>query len=238
MRIGGPALREAIQQQTSGIRQTEHFGELVAGFARRVVKRASQQGQRLRCVYPINMGVTARNEQAQQRVVQLMFKADGQQMGVEVVDGDQRLVARQSQALGERHAHEQRPEQARPTGRRDDVHIGQRQPRAAHQFVVQRAQKTVVLTGSQLGNDAAEQRVHVHLRRQHGLHAFPVPDQRQRGFITRGFDTKTKHNIHRIMQKKARNERSTRFRWETQADRSSRYVNAGTIPDTDDRYFL
>ena len=78
MGIGSPPLGETIQQHPAGIWQPQHLRELVAGFPGSVIKRMPEQFQRLRSVYPVNMGMPTGNKQSEQRIPQLMLKADSQ----------------------------------------------------------------------------------------------------------------------------------------------------------------
>ena len=194
MGIGSPPLGEPIQQHPAGIWQPQHLRKLVAGFPGSVIKRMPEQFQGLWSVYPVNMGMPAGNKQSEQRIQQLMLKADGQQMRMEMVDGNKRFVARQRKPFCKGHADKQGPKETGTAGHRYDVHVRESQSRAAHQLVIQCAQKTVVLTRRDLRDDPPEQGVHIHLRGEHGFHTLPVSDQRQRRFITRCFDTKTKHD--------------------------------------------
>lgn len=100
-----------------------------------------EQFQRLRSVYPVNMGMPAGNKQSEQRIQQLMLKADGQQMRMEMVDGNKRFVARQRKPFCKGHADKQGPKEPGTAGHRYGVHVRESQSRAAHQLVIQCAQK-------------------------------------------------------------------------------------------------
>ena len=82
-----------------------------------------EQFQRLRSVYPVNMGMPAGNKQSEQRIQQLMLKADGQQMRMEMVDGNKRFVARQRKPFCKGHADKQGPKETGTAGHRYDVHV-------------------------------------------------------------------------------------------------------------------
>ena len=119
---------QAIDDGTTGIRQTHDLGTLVKGLTRCIVDGLSQHLHIARRIDFDNLGVAPADEQAQVRKLRHLgigFLLDkmGEHMTMQVVHVNKGDVKRQGQALRERSAHMERAGQARPTRESNGVDV-------------------------------------------------------------------------------------------------------------------
>ena len=126
--------RRAIDRRPAGIPEAEQLGHLVVRLARRIVPRAAQRAVAPWLGHDVEARVPARDDEHDGRQRQRAV-VEEQRLDVagEVVHRHQRHAARDRQRLRERHADEQRSDQARPLrdGNRVDVVEGRRRRRRA-----------------------------------------------------------------------------------------------------------
>ena len=100
--------------------------------------------------------VAARGEQAQERRLDRVGREEvGGDVALEVVDGRQRQPPRGGQALGGGDADEQRADQARALGDRDQLGVVERGARLGEGVVDDRVDELEVVARGDLGHDAA-----------------------------------------------------------------------------------
>jgi hypothetical protein len=128
-----PMRSKRIDPWTARITQSQQFGDLVKGFAGRIVERGADVaiGKAFALVADeIKMRVATGNDQGQRSAIpQLEHFAMRQQDSVDVtlkmVYGDERLAESEGQRLGVGNANQQSARQTRPLGDRDRVQIGE-----------------------------------------------------------------------------------------------------------------
>ena len=112
-----------------------------------------------------------------------------------MVDAQKGLAQPKGQTLGKGHTHQQAAQQTRAPRHGNHIYLRCRFAATLHKLVEQRADKAIVLTRGKFRHHAAEQGVQICLAGKHGLHKAAILNQRQRGFITRTFNTETQHAL-------------------------------------------
>jgi hypothetical protein len=108
--------------------------------------------------------------------------------------GDQGLADRVRQRLAGDKAHHHAADQPRPGGRRDRIHIAERDSGVLQRGGDQRLQRLDVRARRDLGHDAAIGPVRRLLPRQPMReHAAVTGHQRRRGLVARGFEAQDQH---------------------------------------------
>ena len=105
----GKAVRPASQgrlldRRPTGKTQAQQLGRLVEGLAQRIVDGGAEPLVAADAVHDQELGVAARDQQQQIGRVQAFREADGQRVGFQVIDRDQRQPVHQRQRLGGRNA--------------------------------------------------------------------------------------------------------------------------------------
>ena len=115
---------QALNFRTSGIRQPHNTGNLVEGFACRIITRLSQK---LKAVIAGNLQqgrVSAADNQRHERRLQLaVCQKVGKYMAFKMVDTYQRFVRCPGQRLGSRKTDKQRADQTRSVGNGNSIYL-------------------------------------------------------------------------------------------------------------------
>ena len=120
-------LRQAGDFRTAGIAQADQLGGLVEGFAGGVVHRFAKQLVATDAVHPHQLGVTAGNQQGDEREPRrLLFQHRRQQVPFHVVHADRRHAPGEGHRLGTGSPHQQGADQAGTGGIGDRVDIRRR----------------------------------------------------------------------------------------------------------------
>ena len=90
-----------LNRRAAGLRQAEQFGRLVEGFAQRIVDGGGDADVVADAAHQQHLRVAAGNEQQQVGRWQAVGQPDGERVGFEVVDGDERLAVASAMALAE-----------------------------------------------------------------------------------------------------------------------------------------
>ena len=157
---------QPVDYRAARVGKPHDLGALVEGFARGVVDRRADDLHVERGVHAHDLRMPAADEQAQEREVgvgqRTVREVDevGEDVPLEVVDLDHRDVAGDGEALGERHAHEQRPDESGAAREGDGVDVGGREPGVAQGGIHHGNDVLLVGAGSQFGNHAAVFDVH------------------------------------------------------------------------------
>jgi hypothetical protein len=105
------------------------------------------------------------------------FQTGGGDVALQVIHGDQGKPATVGDRFGNRHADQQRPDQAGPRRHGDRREIGQRHPGIRQSTLDHRRDDLDVPTRRQLGDDPTVRGVHLDLRSHHRAAQDPVAFQ-------------------------------------------------------------
>ena len=189
--------RRGVDGRAAGVAEAEVAGDLVEGLAGRVVDRGAEHAVPPVALHQHEQRVPAGHEQDHEGQLEVgLLQQRGVEVGLEVVDGDERHVPRQGQRLGRRHADQERPDQPGTVGGGHGVDLAPRrrpgtvgQPRLDEGLGHHRHDEVDVGPAGDLGHDAAVAGVEVDLaadhRRQHGR--APL-DDRGGGLVAGGLD--------------------------------------------------
>ena len=152
---------EPLERRPTRIAQPEHPRALVERLARRVVERLTEQVEGVVAVDPRQQGVSAAGDQAHERRLERVRSEEaGRHVPAQVIDRRKRQPPRRGQPLRRLQAHEQRADQPRALGDRHQLDIVEAHVRARQRVVDDIVDQLEVVSGSDLGNDAAEAVVH------------------------------------------------------------------------------
>ncbi len=187
---GGIAVfRGALHRGTAGKAEAEDLGGLVEGFAQRIVDRGRQPAILPHAVDAQDLAMPARHQQ------QCIGKGDArvceagaQCMAFEMVDRDQRRVARHCQRLGTDQADHHPADQPGAGSRGDRVALVQADARILQHALDHRGEPFGMRARCNLGHHAAEGGVLGILRGDPLRHDPAIAvDQRDRGFVAGAF---------------------------------------------------
>ncbi len=166
--VGG----EGVDPGATGVAEAEEFGDLVKGFARRVVERAADiavgPGVGL-LAGEVEVGVATTNDQGEDRELEggllafAHFKQDGVDVALEVVDGNEGLAEGKGQGFGVGDAHEQGAGEAGAFGDCNGVQVGELNAGTGDGFADDGDDIAQVLAGGEFGDHASVDGVHGHL---------------------------------------------------------------------------
>ena len=109
--------RDAVDGRAARVAEAEEAGHLVEGLAGGVVDRGAEHLVLAVALHVHEQRVAARHEQHHERQLEVgLLEQRRVEVGLEVVDGDERHVPGQRQRLGRGHADEQRADQAGAVG--------------------------------------------------------------------------------------------------------------------------
>ncbi len=179
-----------VDGRTPGISETEEAGDLVEGLSCGIVDGLPEQA-----VVPVvdhldQHRVPARHQEHHQRQFErLIFEERCVEMGLHVVDPDERDVPCHGQGLGRGDTHEQRSDQPGPDGAGDGVDPFGLDARLDDRPGDDRVEQVEMGTAGNLGHHTAVLRVQVDLRRHHaGQHVVTAHHQRRGGLVAAGLD--------------------------------------------------
>lgn len=148
-----------------------------------------------RTVHPHYLGVTARDQQSQERelrtavLLALLPDEMREDMPLQMVDIHQRLVYGQRKSLGERHPHEQRAQEAGAAGISYRIYLLRSHPGLVQGLADHRHYILLMGAGCQFGHHPAVSAVHL-LRGHHIGQQGLTPQHRCRRIVTRRFNSK------------------------------------------------
>ena len=182
------ALGQARKLRPAGIGQPQDARGLVKRLARRVVHGLAQQGIVAVVVDAHQVAVAAADHQAHKGRFQIL---GGQKVGahvaLDVVDRNQRPLRGIAQPLHAADAREQRAHQPWPVGDGQGVHVLQGHPRLLERLIHHPVAGVHVRAAGDFRNDAAIERVQIHLRKNHiAQNAAAVFHHGRRGFVAAG----------------------------------------------------
>ncbi len=185
----GPASRRrALDLGPSGILEAEaarHFVERLAG---RVITRLAQQCVPTPLRHPEKQGVPPAHQERHERGLGLgVLEGVGEQVGLHVVDPDDRKALAERQSLGPVDAHQKAADEA-GTGRHADTRqLIRRHARLLQRRFDDQVELTDVRAGRDLGDDPAESAVHI-LGSDDVTSDLPILDDPRGCLIARGLD--------------------------------------------------
>ena len=148
--------------RAAGIRKAEQLGDLVERFARRVVARAAEQPVAAPRLDVEQQRVSAGDEQRRERRHGVaMLERRREEMSFHVMHADHRNAARERERLGEAHADEQRADEPRRVRHRDGVESLEPIVRVGERALDDRHDRREMRARRDLGDDAAEDAMHV-----------------------------------------------------------------------------
>ena len=192
-----PGGREPIDRGSARISEAEQLRHLVEGLARGVVTGRTELDDRVRAggVHPIDGGVSARGEQADEResrrrrVLLTAAQEHGEQVPHEVIDAHERLAGRPCEALRGLNADEQRADEPGTIRHRHAVHVRQPHPGLRERRADDGAHVAQVISRRQLRDNAPVGSVHAHLRVDDVTEDAAVPvHERRAGLVARRLD--------------------------------------------------
>ena len=166
---------ELRDDRAAGVAQAQRLCHLVEGLAHRVVDGGAEHAVVAPIGHVHEHGIAARNERHHGRRREI-GPADlvGVQVSLQMVHDDEGDVGAPGRALGEGHAHHERAHEPRRVGDRHGVQVAPaeaRSPQArrsdVERLVAHAADGLDMLAAGDLGHDAAEARVEIHLGRHH-----------------------------------------------------------------------
>ncbi len=190
--------RATLHLRPAGIGQAQHLGDLVEGFADRVVHRRADALVIVHAAHGDELRVPARDEQQQIGKIEIVREPRRERVGFEMVHGDEGLARHQRQRLAGREPDHHPADEPRPRRRGDAVEVGQLHPRlvegAAHDVI----EPLEMGARRDFGNDAAERRVFLDLavdlvRQDLAAPARPQGHDRGRGFVAGGLNSQNAH---------------------------------------------
>ena len=178
------------------IAKAEQLRDLVVGLTRRIVPRPAEQLIGAGPFDEIQAGVAARDDQHDGRQRQLaVLQHERFDVAGEVVHGHERQVRRRGGRLGERHADEERPDQARPLRDGDRTEVAPGRSRFDQRAIDHAADVAKVLPRGELRHDPAPLGMDRDLGRDHVRAHHPgrcrvagLFDHGGRGLVAGGFD--------------------------------------------------
>ena len=128
-------------------------------------------------------------QESKEGPVKLVAEPCYQNMGVQMIDAQKRLVQPQGKSLGKGHANKKAAQEARPPGSANIINFLAIHPRLLDQFIKKGADITVMLPRGQLRHHSAKKTVDIRLACQNGMNKPAVFNQGKTCFITGSFNT-------------------------------------------------
>ena len=188
--FGVAALSHLGNRRAAGIGQAEHTGDLVKGFACGVVDRAAEVFSGQRIGVAIQMGMAATNNHTDAwKYWRLGLDLASVNVGMQMIDGNQRQVCGQGQGFGRDDADQQGPRQPGGVGHGDCIQIVQFN-RCRFQRLVDHGNDSLDMGSSgDLGHDSVKLPVQFILGRDDAAENLSVGvDNRCRSFIAGRFN--------------------------------------------------
>ena len=195
------AFGEPIDHRPARIAEAEQPRHLVVRLPRRIVTGPAQDLVRTRPLDEIEAGVAAGDDQHDRGQRQLAVLQDERlDVAGEMMHGDERPSGGRGGGLGERHADQQRSDQAGALRHRNRAEIAPGRFRLAQRAIDDAADVADVLSRRELGHDTAPLLMDRHLRGDDVGPDRPGPgriagfvDDRSGRLVARGFDTQDQH---------------------------------------------
>ena len=183
-------LREPIDRRAARVAEAEQPRTLVERLPRRVVECRPEQLVRTALPHGQQLRMAAAREQAEERRLDLdRVEIKRGNVSVEVVDWDQRQLARPRECLRSRNADEERTHESRPLCDGDGLDLRERDAAAVERLAHHRPDELEVAARRDLRHDAAVARVQLILRRDNRCpHLTGRGHERRGGLVTRRLD--------------------------------------------------
>ena len=175
---------DAVDLRAAGIAEPQHAGHLVVGLAHRVVAGGAQDAEFVVAGHFHQMGMTAGHHERQERRFEVrMFDQIGQNVALDMVHADERLVRSGADRLRESRTHQEGAGQAGSRGDADLVDVSQRNARVFQRLIEHERNVVQVMTRSDLRHDAAVHFMHFDLGGDDVAQHFPAVRQDSDGSL-------------------------------------------------------
>ena len=159
---GIAVLPELLDDRSAGIAETQELGDLVQRLPGRVVAGPAEELVGERFVHQVEGRVAARDEETQHgKGDARILEEAGLEVGLEVVDAEERLLVVIRQTLGKGQPDEERADEPGPLGHGVEIDGLEADARPPQRFADDGRDRLDVLPRRQLGYDAAVRRVNL-----------------------------------------------------------------------------
>ena len=163
-RVGIAVLGEPVERGAAREPQAHRARDLVEGLPRGVVERLPEKFVPVLGRHVDKHRVTARHDQSDVRRVRVTVLQEVRiDVSFQMIHADERDVAGQRDRLAGGQAHQQRPDQTGPDGRRHSVQVTEPDPRLLQRLLEHRVERLDVRPGGDLRYDPAEACVQIDL---------------------------------------------------------------------------
>ena len=153
--LGIAVERALFDQRAAGIGQSQHLGDLVEGFADRVVERRAEPDVVADSLHRDELGVAARQQEQEIGEGGIVGEARGQRMGLEMIDGNEGFAQGERDGLAGRQADDDAADEAGTGRRRDGIDLGDRHAGLGDGAFDEPVQHLDMGAGRDLGHDPA-----------------------------------------------------------------------------------